>query len=60
MIHIALLILLALATLVGIAAFWNPAPDVPLSDREKVGKHRHPDDMDTTRLADARLRQPGR
>lgn len=52
MIHIALLVLLALATLVGIAAFWNPAPAAPLSERERVGKHRHPDDQDTTRLDD--------
>lgn len=50
-----LLLVLAVATLLGVLAFWNPAPPAaPLSERERVGKHRHPDDQDTTRLDDVR------
>lgn len=66
MIHLALLILLALATLVGVVAFLLPAQRLnpehpfdtgadPWDDREHVGRHRHPDDQDTTRLDDRYL-----
>lgn len=49
-----LLFILAVVALVGVLAFRNPAPPRPLSERERAGRHRHPDDQDTTRLDDYR------
>lgn len=56
-----LLAVLAAIALGGVVAFLIPVgrvnpehpfdPD-PYDDREHVGRHRHPDDTDTTRLTD--------